>query len=142
MLTFCSQCAHIEAGNRSEDKAAALAAEFGCHVLTSLTNPPNLSPNIVINTLPPPAQQEIFTEENSSKFQWMFTRCQLAMELVYKPRITPMLKVAIDNKVPTIVPGIEILLEQGYAQLEIWSGSKVIPRMQIRTAVMNTIQDL
>jgi len=129
--------------NRTEDKARALATEFGCNVITSLTpDAPHFYPNIVIATLPPPAQQEIFTEENSSKFHWIFTRCQLAMDLVYRPRVTPMLKIAHENKVPITFEGIEILLEQGYAQLEIWSGTKAVPRREIRAVVMDSIRDL
>lgn len=70
--------------NRTEDKALALANEFGSKVLPSLENVQSLSPTVVISTLPPAAQQEIFSVENADKFKWMFDKCHLALDLVYR----------------------------------------------------------
>lgn len=56
-----------------------------------------------------------------------------------RPRETPFLLLAKNNNVKVIVEGIEVLLEQGFAQLQIWTGSKVVPRPQIRTVVMDSL---
>lgn len=99
--------------NRTADKAQALAQEFDCHVITSLSEKGNFAPDVVISTLPPPAQSEIFAaSDDVSKFSWMYEKCKLAMDLVYRPRETPVLKMAKEKGVMHIVEGIEILLEQ------------------------------
>jgi shikimate 5-dehydrogenase len=100
--------------NRTEDKAQALANEFDCHVITTLAAPTGLFPDLVISTLPPQAQTETFERKESvaQQFAWMFENCTLAMDLVYRPRETPMLKLAKKKGVRHLIEGIDILLEQ------------------------------
>jgi len=58
--------------------------------------------------------------------------------LVYKPRQTPMIKLARSHNVPTVIEGIEVLLEQGYAQFQFWTNTTA-PRDEIRKVVLDSI---
>lgn len=96
--------------NRSTDKAKDLAAEFDCHVITTLDSS-ETCPDLVISTLPPAAQTEIFSGD-LSRFAWMFQKGLLALDLVYRPRETPVLLLAKTHNVKYRIEGIEVLLEQ------------------------------
>lgn len=44
------------------------------------------------------------------------------LDAVYKPRVTPMMKIAQDKYLWTVVPGVEMLVNQGERQFEIHTG--------------------
>src|SRR5467141_1357081 len=60
--------------------------------------------------------------------------CRLVMDLINRPQKTQLLKIAASKGLAT-VPGVEMLLAQGYAQWELWTG-KPAPKSAIRRAVL------
>src|SRR6266404_2528478 len=49
--------------------------------------------------------------------------CRLVMDLINRPHKTQLLKIAARKGITT-VPGVEMLLAQGYAQWELWTGKR------------------
>jgi 3-dehydroquinate dehydratase/shikimate dehydrogenase len=49
--------------------------------------------------------------------------CNLVMDLINRPRKTQLLKIAARKGITT-VPGVEMLLAQGFAQWELWTGKQ------------------
>ena len=64
--------------------------------------------------------------------------CRLVMDLINRPRKTQLLKIA-DGKGITTVPGVEMLLAQGFAQWELWSGKRA-PEALMRRAVLAALR--
>jgi 3-dehydroquinate dehydratase / shikimate dehydrogenase len=60
--------------------------------------------------------------------------CRLVMDLITRPERTQLLKLAAHKGLKT-VPGVEMLLAQGYAQWELWTGKRA-PEAAIRRAVL------
>jgi 3-dehydroquinate dehydratase / shikimate dehydrogenase len=65
-------------------------------------------------------------------------RCHLVMDLITRPRETQLLKIAARKGIATL-PGVEMLLAQGYAQWELWTGKRA-PEDLIRCAVLATLR--
>jgi shikimate 5-dehydrogenase len=61
-------------------------------------------------------------------------RCDLVMDLIYRPRETQLLKVARKKGIK-IVSGLEMFLAQGFAQWEIWTKTRP-PESVMRKAVI------
>jgi 3-dehydroquinate dehydratase/shikimate dehydrogenase len=64
--------------------------------------------------------------------------CRLVIDLITRPRQTQLLKLAASNGIAT-VPGVEMLLAQGYAQWELWTG-KSAPQAAMRRAVLAALR--
>jgi len=64
--------------------------------------------------------------------------CRLVMDLITRPHKTQLLKIAARKGIAT-VPGVEMLLEQGYAQWELWTGKRA-PEAAIRRAVLRAAE--
>jgi 3-dehydroquinate dehydratase/shikimate dehydrogenase len=64
--------------------------------------------------------------------------CRLVMDLITRPHKTQLLKLAASKGLAT-VPGVEMLLAQGYAQWELWTG-KPAPEPAIRRAVLAALR--
>ena len=64
--------------------------------------------------------------------------CRLVMDLITRPHKTQLLKLAAGKGLAT-VPGVEMLLAQGYAQWELWTG-KPAPEPAIRRAVLASLR--
>ena len=60
--------------------------------------------------------------------------CRLVMDLINRPHKTQLLKIAARKGITT-VPGLEMLLAQGYAQWELWTGKRA-PEALMRRAVL------
>jgi 3-dehydroquinate dehydratase / shikimate dehydrogenase len=59
--------------------------------------------------------------------------CEVAMDLIYRPLETPLLRLAREKGIKA-VSGVEMFLAQGFAQWELWTG-KPAPKSEIRRAV-------
>jgi 3-dehydroquinate dehydratase / shikimate dehydrogenase len=59
--------------------------------------------------------------------------CRLVMDLINRPQRTRLLKIAARKGIAT-VPGVEMLLAQGFAQWELWTGKRA-PETAMRRAV-------
>jgi shikimate dehydrogenase len=64
--------------------------------------------------------------------------CRLVMDLITRPERTHLLKLAAQKGLKT-VPGVEMLLAQGYAQWELWTGKRT-PEALIRRAVLAALR--
>eukprot|EP01113_Clastostelium_recurvatum_P042390 TRINITY_DN6867_c0_g1_i6.p1 TRINITY_DN6867_c0_g1~~TRINITY_DN6867_c0_g1_i6.p1 ORF type:complete len:1625 (-),score=356.69 TRINITY_DN6867_c0_g1_i6:74-4948(-) len=137
--------------NRTYDKAVKVAkdiyeqANISVHILDgglSLPHPQMNPPDIVVSTVPLQAQEDVIREIG----QWAWSKSPIALDLVYKPRRTPFLEAARKTRDASAdgsydVEGIDILLEQGFEQFKIWTGTPVAPMKTMREAVMRTLDD-
>lgn len=119
--------------NRTTSKAYELAHAFPhapVHVLEQLGQWPNgaVPPCVIVSTVPASATT---TEEETSgillpsKLFDYRDGPAVVIDMAYKPAETPLLrlaKTAGDNW--ATVPGLEVLLEQGYVQFEMWTGRR------------------
>jgi 3-dehydroquinate dehydratase/shikimate dehydrogenase len=64
--------------------------------------------------------------------------CRLVMDLINRPRKTQLLKIAARKGIAT-VPGVEMLLAQGFAQWELWTGKRA-PQAPMRRAVLAALR--
>jgi 3-dehydroquinate dehydratase/shikimate dehydrogenase len=64
--------------------------------------------------------------------------CRLVMDLINRPRRTQLLKIAAQKGITT-VPGVEMLLAQGFAQWELWTGKRA-PEASMRRAVLAALR--
>jgi pentafunctional AROM polypeptide len=118
----------IRIWNRTIEKAKALGEEFGCETVKDL----NLllqgqNQFVIVGCIPSTAQQSLNFSE-----MFMNVNNGIIVEMAYIPRQTPLLIAALGFEK---VEGIEVLLEQGYAQFEIWTGHQA-SRIAIKERVM------
>jgi 3-dehydroquinate dehydratase/shikimate dehydrogenase len=64
--------------------------------------------------------------------------CRIVMDLIYRPQITQLLKIAAKKGIAT-VSGVEMFLAQGIAQWEIWT-EKRAPEALMRRAVLDALR--
>jgi shikimate 5-dehydrogenase len=64
--------------------------------------------------------------------------CRLVMDLINRPHKTQLLKIAARKGITT-VPGVEMLLAQGYAQWELWTAKRA-PEALMRRAVLAALR--
>jgi pentafunctional AROM polypeptide len=117
--------------NRTSSKAVQLAKEFDCQAIDTLSISGRKSKQlIVIGTIPASAQ-------SAMQFDVLFTNFSsgVVLDMAYRPRITLLLEQATKNGWDAI-EGIQVLLEQGYEQFELWT-SLPAPKHAIASAVMN-----
>ncbi|KAG6854002.1 hypothetical protein C0991_011659 [Blastosporella zonata] len=119
--------------NRTTEKAQDLAAVFPdarIQVLPSIDQWPSgvAPPSVIVSTVPATAQtpatgQDIFPL--SSKLFEYRAGPAVVIDMAYKPNQTPLLKLAKEaGENWNTVPGLEVLLKQGYVQFEKWTGRR------------------
>jgi shikimate 5-dehydrogenase len=113
--------------NRTPEKAQKLAQQFGGTAITDLAAI-TTTIQVVISTVPSSAEFEVP--------QNLVHKELLVVELSYFPRFTKMLKQAQEQGFK-YVEGLELLLEQGLAQFEIWTKTKA-PRKEIIEAFVKS----
>ncbi|RDB26638.1 Pentafunctional AROM polypeptide [Hypsizygus marmoreus] len=119
--------------NRTASKAQDLARAFPdarIQVLNAIDEwPAGISPpSVIVSTVPAtaltlapkggifPLSKKLFEYHNGPA---------VVVDMAYKPAETPLLKLAKEvGENWTTVPGLEVLLEQGYVQFEKWTGRK------------------
>lgn len=112
--------AHVTVLNRTLEKAKQLADEFDCEA-TSLSNKLTIQQaDILINATP----IGMHPHENETPIDTgLITKNQIIFDVVYVPYETKLLKKA-KEKGAKIIHGIEMLLYQGTAQFELYTGNK------------------
>jgi shikimate dehydrogenase len=65
--------------------------------------------------------------------------CRIVMDLINRPRMTQLLKLAARKGIATI-SGVEMFLPQGIAQWELWTGQRA-PESAMRKAVLLALRD-
>jgi 3-dehydroquinate dehydratase/shikimate dehydrogenase len=102
--------------NRTHEKAVALAKEAKAKALKHEQLPKNHF-DVLINSTPcgmRGSKQALPLEENE-------LNAGLVFDMVYNPLETPLLKLAVSRGIP-VVSGMEMFVQQGARQFEIWTG--------------------
>ncbi|KAG6809949.1 hypothetical protein H0H92_013940 [Tricholoma furcatifolium] len=116
--------------NRTTEKARELAAVFPdarIEVLSAVEQWPNgVPPSVIVSTVPATALA-LATGNNvfplSNKLFEYRNGPAVVIDMAYKPKETPLLKLAGEaGQNWNTVPGLEVLLKQGYVQFEKWTG--------------------
>ena len=76
--------------------------------------------------------------EKASPLSAQELRCNLVMDLIYRPFETRLLKLAKRKRIAT-VSGLEMFLAQGFAQWEVWTNTKP-PESVMRRAVLSKLR--
>ena len=118
--------------NRTHETAKTVIAgfpiSFNIHVVEDLKDLEKESPAIVIGTVPASATTLDAKCEGIFLPNSIFSRPEggIVVDMAYRPYKTPLLDLAgqISSLLWQQVPGVEVLLEQGYEQFSLWTGSK------------------
>ena len=119
--------------SRTESRGRALAAELGCPWI-SLGDAGKLSGDILINATSVGMEPHI---EKTPVPEQIVSRFQVVMDIVYAPMKTRLLQEA-EAKGCRIINGLEMLLYQGVAQFELWTG-KSAPVVVMRKALKEAL---
>ncbi|KAM0722818.1 hypothetical protein Q7P37_002260 [Cladosporium fusiforme] len=119
--------------NRTRSKAEAIASAFSSQFIVEIVDEwkdMNAHPaDIVIGTIP----ADTVCDADFDGVEWN-SEGGLCIDMSYKPRVTPLLWVAAEAPKWKIANGLEVLLEQGYAQYEKWTGLQP-PKELMRQAI-------
>ncbi|KAF2148482.1 quinate 5-dehydrogenase, protein [Myriangium duriaei CBS 260.36] len=85
--------------------------------------------DIIIGTIP----ADTITDDSFKDVQWK-EQGGLCIDMSYKPRVTPLMSIARNQGSWNTASGIDVLLEQGYLQYNMWTGLDS-PRELVRYAV-------
>ena len=116
--------------NRTKSSAQVLVDAFPdakIELVEDLGSWPGRPPTIVISTVPAPVTT---TEQNVTGSVYLpesifEAPSGIVVDMAYKPAETPLLSLAKTvGKGWECVRGVEVLLEQGYAQFELWTGRR------------------
>jgi shikimate dehydrogenase len=119
--------------SRTESRGRSLADDLGCSWV-SLTEAEELSGNILVNATSVGMQPDI---EASPVPGLILSRFQVVMDIVYAPMKTRLLREA-EATGCIIINGLEMLLYQGVAQFELWTG-KSAPVSVMRNALWEAL---
>jgi shikimate dehydrogenase len=119
--------------SRTESRGRALADELGCPWI-SLADSEQLSGDILINATSVGMVPDV---EKSPLPEGIVSRFQVVMDIVYAPMKTRLLQEAEANECK-IINGLEMLLYQGVAQFELWTG-KPAPVVVMREALQEAL---
>jgi pentafunctional AROM polypeptide len=149
--------------NRTKATAQSLAesfpSEYNIIVLDRLDHFPALPPSVIISTVPASATSLVESSTAILLPKTIFGSVDggVVIDMAYKPVLTPLLELAsaVNHDLSLIerappppgemnppppkwvrLPGISVLLEQGYQQFELWTGRRA-PRDAIQKAVWN-----
>lgn len=89
----------------------------------------------ILNTTP----VGMHPHEDESPLSSQELRCNLVMDLIYRPLQTKLLKLAKQKGIAA-VSGLDMFLAQGFAQWEIWTETKP-PEAAMRRAVLHRLQN-
>ncbi|CAG8543766.1 7219_t:CDS:2, partial [Ambispora gerdemannii] len=122
--------------NRTHKKATDLISEFpssyGLTAIQSLSDRLLTSPQIIVSTIP---------AENDLEFPneiFAFGKHGIVVELPYKPRRTRLLEKAEHEHGWIGVEGVQVLIEQGIWQFELWTGRRA-PRDSMTQKVLEKV---
>jgi len=110
------QGAEVSIVNRTPEKAVALANEAGAKALKHELLPKHHF-DVLINSTPcgmKDSKQALPIGENE-------LNAELVFDMVYNPLETPLIKLARERGIP-VITGLEMFVQQGARQFEIWTG--------------------
>jgi pentafunctional AROM polypeptide len=102
---------------------------MGIHVIDTVAGWPKhaLAPRIIVSTVP-----ETTTDARSGSGAMVISEAMFAyregpavfVDMAYKLSTTPLIMLGRDIENWTPIPGLAVLLEQGYRQFELWTGRR------------------
>ncbi|PFH55473.1 hypothetical protein XA68_18202 [Ophiocordyceps unilateralis] len=116
---------------REPSKALALVADFPrdykLEVVATHSEAGHLrvDPSVIISTIPGDSPIDSKVKEilvRTLEHCLQQPRCRILLEMAYKPRVTPVMRLAEDVGGWKVVPGLEPLVSQGCYQFELWTG--------------------
>ncbi|KAF9451572.1 Shikimate dehydrogenase [Macrolepiota fuliginosa MF-IS2] len=117
--------------NRTKSKAEELARSFPearIQVLDQLGAWTSAPPNVIVGTVPASATTLQAGTEGATLLTGDLYQYRdgpaVVVDMAYKPAETPLLQLAGAASNWRTVRGLEVLLEQGYVQFELWTGRK------------------
>ena len=124
--------------NRTRSSAEALRNAFpnyNIKILRSLDSFPGDAPNVIISTVPGSATTTRKGAPGLLLTKALFSSAWgVAVDMAYKPAETPLLSLAAAAQGWKVVRGVDVLLEQGFAQFELWTGRRC-PRKEVSAKV-------
>ena len=138
--------------NRTKGKAEDLSKAFPeakVVVLDSLTGwEENKAPSVIVSTIPASATTTDLGMDSTkvvaltSDLFAYHGGAAVVIDMAYRPAETPLLKLAKENGTNwKIVPGLEVLLEQGYEQFRLWTG-RACPQTAVSKVVWAKYEQL
>jgi shikimate dehydrogenase len=122
------ECSEIEIYSRNKTTASIIALQFGCKTFPWKNRDEAINADIIINATP------IGREDNASPLSSDFIREEhVIFDVNYKNRGTQLLHLA-KQKNAIILDGLEMLLQQGMLQFELYTGLKA-PEKGMREAL-------
>uniref|UniRef100_A0A6A7G6N7 shikimate kinase n=1 Tax=Hirondellea gigas TaxID=1518452 RepID=A0A6A7G6N7_9CRUS len=119
--------------NRTKSRAQTLSRQFSCRHLSSLNSPlRNQRVAIVVSTVPGSA--------NFEAPEWILQDNPIIFDVAYLPATTRLSAQASKHNCRT-VRGIDMIIEQGLAQFELWTG-RIAPADVIRQSVLRKYSQL
>lgn len=124
--------------NRTRSTAESIAKSFKTLFTITVLNDLEVftggeypTPDVIIGTIP--------ADKTSVEFfpAALFAKPEgICVDMSYKPRVTPLLLAAAKYGFPKwqTVNGIDVLLEQGFSQFELWTGNKA-PKKEMKAAL-------
>ncbi len=121
--------AEVHILNRTLETAQKLARQAGAKVMKR-EQLPNLEFDVVINATP----VGMAGGKTNSLLTAEELRTKLVFELVYNPVDTPLLRLAKQQNIP-VITGVEMFVQQGARQFEIWTGKPAPEEEMLRVVV-------
>ena len=121
--------------NRTPETAQKLARQAGAKVIKR-EQLRKAEFDVVLNATPAGMTGEKLT----SLLEPEELRTKLVFDLVYRPIETPLLKMARDRSIP-VITGVEMFVQQGARQFEIWTG-KPAPEEEMLRVVLHSLRQL
>lgn len=90
--------------------------------------------DVILNATP----TGMYPKTEASPLHARELNCRVVMDMVYRPQRTALLKLAKRRRIAT-VSGAEMFLAQGFAQWEIWLGTRA-PEAAMRKAVLSALR--
>jgi len=119
--------------SRTESRGRALATDLGCH-WHSLQDAATLTGDVLVNATSVGMQP---AHDVSPVPHEILSRFQVVMDIVYAPLETRFLREAKEAGCQ-VINGLEMLLYQGVAQLELWTGKPAPVELMRRTLYLAT----
>ena len=129
--------AEVHILNRTPEIAAKLAKQSGAKVFkresfTHKTNPASF--DVIINTTP----VGMSGNKSAPILAPEELRTKLVFDLVYNPVDTPLIRLARQQNIP-VITGVEMFVQQGARQFEIWTG-KPAPEEEMLRVVIHALR--
>ncbi len=125
--------AHVFILNRTESKAATLAAETGATVQTRSAMA-TADFDIIVNGTP----YGMRGQQYDPPILPVEMDCRIFFDLVYNPVETPLVRVAMERNI-RVLPGVAMFVEQGVRQFTLWTNTPA-PEGEMLRAVMDALQ--